>query len=361
MKAHASELVHIWHRCHHCGVQPIPGRRFECQICPAGPNNDLCEACHALLQRGEADHPVRSSRDAGGGGATRHVFRPVDGRSRDEAVHWLATPWREVQAPVMPDRWVVRPEFRSGLESFFGSYGFVVTAEDGGAPVLLTALHVMDELIRRYSTDCSVGNAAYTGRELAALVTEVQMYDAFAPNWMVAELDRAGPMLILPQARLPDEEPYSQQDIAAFRVERARRVRSGRLASTSPQIGDPIWLAANCGRSVGNAVLPAIVVEITERTFVFRFGEAIKPPPFTSGAPLLDRNGGVVGINVGAGMLDGLRLGHGNQLASIRRHLGWSLSTTGELAMGDSCEVSRVAGLGVGASAFETCRVGKEL
>src|SRR5919201_3732442 len=42
-----SELIHIWYRCHNCGMQPIVGQRFECQTCPSGPDNDLCEKCRA--------------------------------------------------------------------------------------------------------------------------------------------------------------------------------------------------------------------------------------------------------------------------------------------------------------------------
>lgn len=36
--------VHWWNHGHHCQVEPVVGRRYECQDCPAGPDIDLCEA-----------------------------------------------------------------------------------------------------------------------------------------------------------------------------------------------------------------------------------------------------------------------------------------------------------------------------
>jgi hypothetical protein len=219
---------------------------------------------------------------------------------------------------------VVRPEFRSGRESFFGSYGFVVVAADGGHPLMLTALHVMDELAKLKGINCSSDNAGYTGRELPHQVTSVRLYDPFAPNWVLAELGAAGDMLFLPDARICEEEPYSHRDIAAFRVDPSAPVRPIRLAVVPPVVGEPIWLAVNLGRGVRERAIQAVVVEMTERTLVFRFGmPATTMPPYTSGAPLLNRTGEVVGINIGGGMLDEYRFGHGNHLASVRRHLGW--------------------------------------
>jgi hypothetical protein len=319
MSLPASELIHVWNRCHACGAQPIVGLRFECQSCPVGPDNDLCEPCHRLFEQGRVQHPAPDTREAPPG---PHVFRAFEGVARERLLPWLAVPWPEAPAPTVPSHFVVRPEFRSGPESFFGSYGFVVAAEDGGAPLMLTALHVMDELIKYLRIDCSIANTAYTGRELPPLVTGVRLYDVYAPQWMLAELGTAGAMLTLPDARIPEREPYSTCDIAAFRVAPSN-VRPARLAAVPPAVGEPLWLAVNLGRGAQGRTLAAVAVEITERAFIFRYAPATTMPPFTSGAPLINRAGEVVGINVGGGALDGHRLGHGNPVASVRRHLGW--------------------------------------
>jgi hypothetical protein len=320
MSSRAPELVHIWNRCHACGAAPIVGLRFTCQVCPAGADNDLCQACYRLFEQGRVEHPSLEAREAPPG---RHVFRAFEGRARELVLPWLAVPWSTLPAPGVPERSVVRPEFRSGRESFFGSYGFVVVSENGGQPLVLTALHVLDELAKFRGIDCSEDHTGYTGRELPQHVTGIQLYDPFAPNWMLAELGTAGDMLPLPDARICAVEPYSQRDIAAFRVVESASLRPSRLAVSPPVVGEPIWLAVKPERGARERTIQAVVVEITNETLVFRFATSATMPNYTSGAPLLNRAGEAVAINVGGGMLDEHRLGHGSHVATIRRHLGW--------------------------------------
>jgi hypothetical protein len=272
-----------------------------------------------LFEQGRIEHPSPKGREAPAG---RHVFRAFEGAEREQVLPWLVVPWSTAPAPAVPDRFVVRPEFRSGRESFFGSYGFVV-AEAGGSPLMLTALHVMDELAKFRGIDCSDANIAYTGSELPHQVTSVRLYDPFAPNWMLAELGTAGGMLRLPNARICAVEPYSQRDIAAFRVDPSPSFQALPLAAVPPVVGEPIWLAVNVERGGRKRTIQAVVVESTNETMVFRFAIAVTSPPHTSGAPLLNRSGEVIGINIGGGMLDAHKLGHGNHVASVRHHLGW--------------------------------------
>jgi Zinc finger, ZZ type len=286
------ELVHLWNRCHACGMQPIAGQRFTCETCPAGPDNDLCASCH------------RAGKHAPG-----HQFSAHEGAPADAYLRWLAVPRVEAAAPRVPDRFVVRPEFRCGSESFFGAYAFVVVTSDG--PLVLTALHVMDELLKTRGIDVAA---------LPHVVDEVGLYDLFAPNWIFAELGKAASMLVLPEARLGDEEPYSDRDIAAFRADPTVNVTPGQLAAEQPRVGDPLWLAFH-RRASTNRTIGAVVVESTERTLVFRFLDPAEQAPYSSGAPLLDRHGRVAGINAGAGSFEGQRFGHANHVTSIRRHL----------------------------------------
>jgi len=325
-----SDLVHIWSKCHACGAQPIVGRRLECTSCSIGPDNDLCEACHHAFELGDVEHPAPSSY-AAKMGRVGHVFRACEGLSPDRYDPWLGVSLTETRAPLVPDRFVVRPEFRVGYDSFFGSYAFVVESEDDGPPLVLTALHVMDELIKGRGIDCTAQNISYTGQELPGLVTDVGLYDVFAPNWMLAELGSAQSMLVLPGARVGEEEPLSDCDIAAFLVSRSARVTPSRLAAYTPRLGDPVWLAFH--RSASSLrTIEAVVVETTERTFIVRFANPHEIAPYSSGAPLIDREGAVVGINVGAGWYGGRRFGHANGVGSIRRHLGMTNAARSDAA-----------------------------
>ena len=321
MAAHNTELIHIWNHCHACGLAPIRGLRYTCQTCPAGAHNDLCEVCYGKFEQGQLKHPPPEAREAP---ARRHEFRAFEGNERQKVVSWLAVPWSNATAPSVPDGFVVRPEFRSGRESFFGSYAFVVTAEDGGAPLIITALHVLDELAKFRKIDCSEQNPDYRGHELPGQVTGVQLYDPYAANWVLSELGPAGEMLHLAQARICAVEPYSQRDVAAFRTLPSSRFQPLRLATAMPAPGEPVWLAVNPGRGVRERAVQAVAVEITDETFVFRFAESTLLPPYASGAPLLNRAGDVVGVNVGGGILDGYRLGHAAHVPSLRRHFAWT-------------------------------------
>jgi hypothetical protein len=303
-------------------MRPIVGKRYECRTCPEGPDNNLCEACFASFQRGIAKHPAPGSL-AEHLNLVRHEFRAFEGKPHENYLHWLNIPQSSCPAPSqLPGPFVVRPEFCSGSDSFFGGYAFVIKAEDGGMPLVLTALHVMDELIKSKGIDCTAENRFYTGHELPRHVKSVNLYDVFATNWMIAELGSASSMLILPDARVSEEEPYSQQDIAAFRANSSLKVTPATLASSPPALGEPLWLLARSETGAAHRPLQAVVVEVTERTMIFRYQNSTLPR-YCSGAPLVNCNGAVVGINVGGGKVSGEVFGHANHATSIRRHLNW--------------------------------------
>ncbi len=258
--------------------------------------------------------------DLGGARAgEQHHFTRRPGMSRLGWLHWNDVPDARGTAPPIPDHFVVRPEFRARKESFIGSYGFVVAGQPN---ILLTCLHVMSSLIQATQIDASANNSSYSGQELPRVVTGVNLYDVFASHWMAALLGRGTAMLALPDARTKEEEPFSQRDIAAFVVDGAARVAPVPLAQRVPEVGEPIWLAVKVEGGQQRRTIGAVVVEQAEATFIFRYlDDATGMPRFASGAPLVNRAGEVVAINVGMGRLDGRYFGHGNHVDSIRRHL----------------------------------------
>jgi Zinc finger, ZZ type len=316
----AGTLVHLWNCCHGCGAKPISGLRFSCQSCPSGPDNDLCERCYkAYKERGAIKHPAADSADIASV-ASDHVFREYEGSPAAAYDAWLALPGRSELPPSLPHRCILRPEFCCGKRSFFGSHSFLVSGTPVAAPILLTAIHVMDELVRSHGIDCSPANTSYSGQELARVVTTVNVYDVFAANWMGAYIGSVGPMLPLANARIGDEEPLSHRDIAAFYATELTGGAAIPAAAFAPEPGEIIWLAANSGDSAKRKLLPAVTVESTPDTLIYRYLEHTGPR-FTSGAPMVNKRGEAVGINCGAGYLQRLQFGHANTMTSIKRHL----------------------------------------
>jgi hypothetical protein len=252
---------------------------------------------------------------------TEHRFTSHEGKPVTLYEDWLAVNHPEAPGPQAADHFVVRPIFSAGLDSVIGGYAFVAKIEGSHQPLLLTALHVMDEMIKQKGIDCTEDNEGYTGRELPAIITHVDIYDVFAPNWMLAPLGSAGPMLVLPNARTGDEEPYSDRDIAAFLVKDAQNINPAPLASRAPTVGEPVWVVARSPEYPGQRLFKAVVVEITDRSMVFKYENLEKELKYTSGAPVVNKEGEVVGINVGGGKFKEQKVGHANHVENIRRHL----------------------------------------
>lgn len=320
--------VHLWNHCHNCNAAPIEGPRYECTDCPTGPDNDLCEPCYQLLKQGRIPHPAEGSPNAAlfqGKDTSGHDFRLHEGKPAGDFGSWLEVRQPTVFTPPLPYPFVVRPIFNAGVDAAIGSFAFAASVEKDGRqhPLLLTALHVMDQLVKQKDIDCTDENTGYTGKELPSLITEVNLFDVFAANWMMAPLGSAGPMLTLPGARMGDREPESYRDIAAFRLhsDATASLRPLPLAQQAPEKGEPVWLLTLLPGQKGQQSLLAVVVENTEKTLVFKYADSDKEPQYASGSPLVNRFGEIAGILVGGGQLEGQLLGHACHAGNIRKHI----------------------------------------
>ena len=99
------------------------------------------------------------------------------------------------------------------------------------------------------------------------------------------------------------------------------------MQSCEPRIGDPVWLATKFGGASNptTRMHPAVVTSLENRLLEYRFEESAVALQDTSGSPVLDRRGDVVGIHLGAGSEDGRIFGVANpSLCSC--HIYWRLA-----------------------------------
>ncbi len=315
------QRIHIWQGCHHCERKPIIGARYHCLTCPVGPDSDLCEPCYLEFQKGAVVHPPKDHYALKNKRTGNHRFQSYEGLPEQGYAPWLDVRQAVAIPPKVPDQAIVRPEFCVGHDSYFGGHAFAARLPGSKHSLLLTALHVMDELIKDQKIDAGVGNHAYTGQEIPAVLTRVRLYDLFQERWMAAPLGEAGPMLALPDARVDEEEPLSDRDIAAFRLSETSSLAAFELAEAAPSVGEAVWLAARLDGYQLSRVAKAVVVERGDRSLIFRFAQHELNHKYTSGAPILDRRGRVAGINVGGGQFRGQKFGHANHVGHIHRHL----------------------------------------
>jgi len=206
----------------------------------------------------------------------------------------LAEPW------VRPHV-VYKPTFLTGYDSLTAGTGYI--AKMGNEYVFLTAHHLF-------------GPAAGLERDLnpqeavdfAAALAACSMTD---PARVVVSSD----MLLIPSAKTFGDQDASH-DVAAFRLFEYQGP-SLDIAQTQPKSGEKIYLLARPRGEDRLRLLSAVVTRVSPNELEYAYDESGANLAGTSGAPLLNENGEVVGMNLGGGKTDGKEHGIGNPAASF--------------------------------------------
>lgn len=119
-------------------------------------------------------------------------------------------------------------------------------------------------------------------------------------------LPRGGPLDIAYQGTSsyvqPVEECYARGDLAAFRTDKvAQKAEVLEAAATDAKIGEPVWvveLNGRNGRVTGHKLVQGVVAYHSNYSLVIRM-KKVTTVQATSGAPVVNAKGEVVGINVG--------------------------------------------------------------
>ncbi len=234
-----------------------------------------------------------------------------------EAKTPAATQQAVAAPPTLPEGAVVRPAFDTVAGRFSAGTAFFVTLPGQAQPIGLTAHHLF-------------GPAGGLGREL----TGAEL-GRFVRSVSFTELDggqehASGPMLVLAAAGHAVEEGNWTPDLAAFRGTASLAPRALRLAEKNATVGEDVWLVAEVlgGRSMGKRLHRARVAISKPELLGYQFEDTTLTLRATSGAPVVNTRGEVVGINLAGGPEGDILWGNANPVENVRAQLTKALAAT---------------------------------
>jgi hypothetical protein len=204
---------------------------------------------------------------------------------------------------------IFRPTFHTVQGTFGAGTAFLARDSSLPAPVVLTAHHLF-------------GEAGGLDHQVAA-----EDLPKFCRDVQLADVDgkptgRASHALFLAGAHPLTEDDFAH-DLAAFRAPSLPPALALPLATRMPARGERVWLFARLygGAPPTQLLHAATVVESTPTSLIYLFDTRTLGLRATSGAPMLNAAGEVVGVNLGAAASPESLVGLANPVTSVRQLL----------------------------------------
>ncbi|WP_437475733.1 trypsin-like peptidase domain-containing protein [Sorangium sp. So ce1014] len=219
--------------------------------------------------------------------------------------------------PSLPRGAIVRPEFDTAEGRISAGTAFFAAIPGQAGPLGLTAHHLF-------------GTAGGLEREVSATELGQLVRAVYFSGIDAGEegLQRAGSMVVLPSAGHSQEAGDWSTDVAAFRAPASFSPRALRLAPRNAAPGEDVWLVAEVlgGTSAGQHLHRARVVHSKPMLLAYQFEDTTLELRATSGAPVVNARGEVVGLQVSGGPDGDVLWGNAHPVESLRAHLMRGLS-----------------------------------
>jgi hypothetical protein len=132
-----------------------------------------------------------------------------------------------------------------------------------------------------------------------------------------------------PCVKLPDAHPLGKEgtdkDLEVFPLKPDQKCDVFELAEKQPQNGSPIYMFARLRGETEPKMIPGKVVRSSDSELVYVFDDDIFNAAGTSGAPIIDSDGKVVGMNVDETESKGKQYGFANPASAMRTQISHAL------------------------------------
>ncbi|HOM03429.1 MAG TPA: serine protease [Acetivibrio sp.] len=222
-------------------------------------------------------------------------------------------PSNEDTPPLLSDNTVLRPEFVLKDITFSAGTAFAVELQDENVSLVLTAYHLFGE---------SGGlDEKIPAKALPDVVEKAIFTDAYNDN-LCGECEKV--------LKIEDADTYPEvdKDIVAFYYGENLGANRLKLSSKLPKKGETVWLAAPTILDVEPRLHKAKVKSASDKMIFFEYEDKDIILDATSGAPILNSSGEVVGLNVGGGEQYGKKIGVANPCTSIEKTIKKALAGT---------------------------------
>lgn len=193
----------------------------------------------------------------------------------------------ETGPPTVGDRFILAPSMATALGDASGGTAFAARLDGHDRPLIVTCRHI-------FGTACGLPRDL-SADEVPKLVRGVRLEDRFtgAP---VGETAQVIPL------------PADADDTVALWATKEMTVSAAPLAKASPKAGEVVYLIGrrpDDGGPTPQRSHRATVVGTFDGKLEYRFDSPTMQLRATSGAPVVNTSGEVVGINVAGGAMDG--------------------------------------------------------